>query len=203
MPETTGTEGLTIEGLTIEGLTTERLRALRYFETLTDGDAAHVLQEADRVTLAPGEVLFHQGDAGDSVFLLVCGRMQIRVDVPGPEDHILAELEAGAIFGEMALLLDRPRTGSACALEECELLRLYRDKFRADLHGGARWAQRLLMATAQVLAQRLDSVNCQVIELSQAVREVEAEASASSMPPVARVAELDQLRKRLFSEWSF
>jgi len=180
-------------------LTPAQVRGFRYLEALTEAEAAQVLRKAVPIRLEAGETLFQQASEGHSVYLLSRGRVEIRVDIPGPEDHILAELERGAILGEVALLLDRPRTGSAVALEPCELWEITREAFEADLRSGEGWALKFLLATARVLAHRLDTVNQQVVEFASAARQVAAEQAPAS----TRVAELDRLRQRLFSDWSF
>jgi len=63
-----------------------------------------VLSMARRRRFAKGMVLFHEGDPGDSLHLLVSGRVAIRVGTPDGDVATLAVLGVGAAFGEQALI---------------------------------------------------------------------------------------------------
>ena len=79
--------------------------------------------EADRVVLAAGEWLFHQGDAPDGLYVVLSGRLQVmREDGDGAEP--LRELGRGAVLGELALLSGGARTAGVRARRDSELLRL-------------------------------------------------------------------------------
>lgn len=67
--------------------------------------------------LAPGEDLFHEGDLGDEMYVVLEGRVMIYKDIPGAGEEALAFLERGDYFGEMALIDREPRSASARADE--------------------------------------------------------------------------------------
>jgi CPA1 family monovalent cation:H+ antiporter len=76
----------------------------------------------------PGERIVRRGERGDAMYFIASGAVEVqREDV----DHI--RLGTGDFFGEMALLLRRPRTADVVALGYCRLLMLPRDAFRAFL----------------------------------------------------------------------
>ena len=80
------------------------------------------------VTLAQGDMLFRQGDPGDSMYILDRGLLEVRThDEQG--EHVLDRLDAGAGVGEMALLTGRPRTADVIALVDSRLLRIAREGF--------------------------------------------------------------------------
>ena len=82
-----------------------------------------------------GEVLFHQGDPGDSLFIVTAGAVKILLPSEEGDEAILATVRPGAFFGELALLDGAPRSATAVALEPTETLVLPRDRFRlADRH---------------------------------------------------------------------
>lgn len=65
--------------------------------------------------LPPGEMIFHEGDAGDSMYVVLEGQVRISKNIPGAGEEALAFLERGDYFGEMALIDDRPRSADARA----------------------------------------------------------------------------------------
>lgn len=79
--------------------------------------------------MADGEVLFLKGDEPDGLYGVLGGRVKICVDSGGGKEIILNILEAGEIFGEIALLDGEPRTADARAMGPASLLLLRRRDF--------------------------------------------------------------------------
>ncbi len=80
-----------------------------------------------------GEVLFHEGDPGDALFIVASGAVKVVVPSEEGDEAILATLRRGDFLGELALLDGAPRSASAIALEPTEVMALPRDQFRALL----------------------------------------------------------------------
>jgi CRP/FNR family cyclic AMP-dependent transcriptional regulator len=68
-----------------------------------------------------GQVLFHEGDDGDDMYIIQSGRVAIKKKVKDG-DTTLAVLEKGDFFGEMAILERLPRSASAEVVEEGDLI---------------------------------------------------------------------------------
>jgi CRP/FNR family cyclic AMP-dependent transcriptional regulator len=77
-----------------------------------------------------GEVVFHLGDPGDALFIIVSGTVKISLPAESGEEAILTTLRPGEVFGELALLDGAPRSATATALEPIETLILPRERFR-------------------------------------------------------------------------
>lgn len=80
-------------------------------------------------SLRAGEVLFEEGDDGDDAYILLSGRLRVAVKTETGGRHIISELGAGELVGEIALLAGRPRTATVFAARDCELARLSRQSF--------------------------------------------------------------------------
>lgn len=77
-----------------------------------------------------GETIFHQGDPGDSLFIIEEGAVKIVLPSPeGEEAAIIATLGRGDFFGELALLDDLYRSATAVAVEATQALVLRREQF--------------------------------------------------------------------------
>src|SRR6266513_1097156 len=65
-------------------------------------------KESDTLQLAPGDFLFHEGDKGHKMYVLLEGEMEILLG-----DLVLETARPGALIGEMALIDESPRTASS------------------------------------------------------------------------------------------
>lgn len=91
------------------------------FAGLPAADVEAVLTAARRRTFAKGEVVFHHGDPGDSLHLVVAGRFAIRVMTPLGDVATLDIRGPGGSFGEMALVdPEARRAATVQALEPAE-----------------------------------------------------------------------------------
>jgi NTE family protein len=83
------------------------------------------------VTLPEGDVLFAQGDEGDSMYLLQSGVVGVRIAHADGRLVNIARLAPGAIVGEMALLSGSKRSATVFAMNDAGLLRVTKDQFQA------------------------------------------------------------------------
>ena len=97
--------------------------------SLPEADAREILSAARRRRFDRHEVVFHEGDPGDSVHLIDRGRVALRVMTPLGDTVTLRILGPGAVFGELALLDPAPRNATIVALERTHTLSLHRDHF--------------------------------------------------------------------------
>ena len=98
------------------------------FTLIDDQERATLAELLDTRRFDIGETIFHQGEAGDEIFMVRNGRVQVFVTSDTGEKIILGENERGDVFGEISLLDGGPRTASAVAVESTETLTLDRDK---------------------------------------------------------------------------
>jgi CRP-like cAMP-binding protein len=84
------------------------------------------------LVVAPGTVIFRQGDPGDKFYLIRTGRVRVFREDAGLETE-LSVLQAGDDFGEMALFMDEPRSATVAALEETRLMVLSKEQFQSIL----------------------------------------------------------------------
>jgi CRP-like cAMP-binding protein len=126
----------------------ESLRSIAFFGGL-DGPALERLAAGMRARrFRRGEVIFHVGDPGDALFIIVVGEVKISLPSETGEEAILATLRAGDVFGELALLDGAPRSASATALSVTETVVLPRDRFRELIANEAAVRDALLASIA-------------------------------------------------------
>ncbi|MFO7961019.1 MAG: cyclic nucleotide-binding domain-containing protein [Nitriliruptoraceae bacterium] len=99
-------------------------------------ELAATLDRTDLVTLAPGEVLFSEGDDADAAYLVISGRVRVlRHDRDGTIVEPAGEVGTGELVGEHALLTEAPRDATVLAARRSQLARLPRSGFEAFLLG--------------------------------------------------------------------
>ena len=110
----------------------ELLRANPIFAPLPPATIENLAMKLIPVSVAAGEIVFRQGDHGDLFYIVEDGRCEISID-----GEKVADAWPGEAFGEIALLRDIPRTGTAKAVDDTKLLALERDEFIAAVTGHA------------------------------------------------------------------
>ena len=118
----------------------EQLRRLRLlgnvplFSGLNRHQLGKLLVKLFEKRYPAGETIFHEGDPGKALFVVLDGKVSIVRTADGAE-KLLAVLAPGAYFGELALIDDHPRFASARADESSLLLILYKSHFDELIEG--------------------------------------------------------------------
>ena len=98
-------------------------------ETLDDDEEREVLAVARRRRFKRNEVVFHDGDPGDTLHFVVDGHFAIRIATPLGDQAMVRVFGPADYFGELAMLSPGPRHGSAVSLDGGETLSVHRDDF--------------------------------------------------------------------------
>lgn len=132
----------------------DHLRALSLFSDLTLQELAIVDAVLHRRDYLAGEVIFDEGDVGQTVNILLEGEVTI-CRQGNPENGQLARLGPGEFFGELGLLEDSVRTAQALAATDCRLLVLFRDDFDGLMDSHLRIAHKIGRQLLRHLGLRL------------------------------------------------
>jgi signal transduction histidine kinase/FixJ family two-component response regulator len=142
------------------------------FSSLSDDELHELGRLAATVPVSPDEVLFHEGEAGSSLFVVVSGTVRLSTTDENGRVQPTALLGAGQIFGEMAVLDGSPRSATAIATADARLARIENrdlDRLAAkfpDSRG------RILREGLRLVSARLRKSNASFWELAQnAMRE--------------------------------
>jgi len=125
------------------------LHAHAVFGCLTGAEIEELVQQCPSVLFAPAELLVQQGAPGDSMFLLVRGRSEVRLLRNGSES-VVTTLGPGDCLGEMSLLTGEARTATAVAAEEVEAVEITKAALTVLLSQNPNLLSRL----GELLAQR-------------------------------------------------
>ncbi|MEN8181800.1 MAG: Crp/Fnr family transcriptional regulator [Myxococcota bacterium] len=111
-----------------------------------------LLQAARNRHVSAGQELFHKGDSGSQVFVILSGRLKVMTTSSDGDDIVFGLMDPGEVFGELGLLLEEgTRTATIAAVDDCELLALDRRDFLPFLRSHPDAAIKLLEALAERL----------------------------------------------------
>ncbi|APV44175.1 cAMP-binding domain of CRP or a regulatory subunit of cAMP-dependent protein kinase [Dehalogenimonas formicexedens] len=106
------------------------LKSSFLFSSISDQDLADLLARAEEKQFVQGEYFFWEGGAPDNFFLLISGRVKVIKHGSQGRETAVAFFSPGEIFGEVAVLEDKPYPASAVALETSAALSINRQAFR-------------------------------------------------------------------------
>jgi len=132
-------------------MTIEALRSVPLFASLDD-EAARTLRDLMSVREAPpGTLLFKMGDPGDAMYLIEAGQVRIYLHDADGENLMLAELNDGDFFGEMAIIDGKPRSANAAVVRQACLAVLAREDFLRFVRGNPDVALEMVSAISERL----------------------------------------------------
>jgi len=140
----------------------EVLRTVPIFSELSDEDITSLAKLASRKRYPKDTVVFFENEEGDFFFTILEGRIKVTILGDDGREVILSVLGPGDFFGEMALLDNEPRSATAIAVEESELLSLHRNDFQTVLNDN----KSITSALIRVLSARLRRANHQISTLA-------------------------------------
>lgn len=126
-----------------------RLRRVDLFEALSEEETRRLSDRARIEQFFNDETVVRQGEPGDSLYIVDEGRVQVVVHHDGRSER-LAELESGAILGEMALMTGAERTATIATLEPTRFFVIDREAFRETLMENPQIAEQI----SEILAHR-------------------------------------------------
>jgi CRP-like cAMP-binding protein/Fe-S-cluster-containing hydrogenase component 2 len=129
-----------IEGIYAERAVKTYLRKVPLFSTLDDSTLEKLEVGVKLKSYKPGDIIFNEGDQGDSLYVIRTGFVKITKKHMDKE-QIIAYLSQGNYFGEMALLEDEKRTASVSAFTNVEVLQVLKEDFNMLLNADPKLAE--------------------------------------------------------------
>jgi CRP-like cAMP-binding protein len=130
------------------------LRQLSLFATLSRRELRIIDGLLHERRYLKGEIIFDEGEEGQTVHVVIAGRVLI-CRQGEPEAGRVTEIDAGVVFGELALLENAPRALQARAEEDCVLASLSRGDFESLLDTHAVIGSKILLQLARQLGRQL------------------------------------------------
>jgi len=132
-------------------------------------------------TFAPGDVIIHEYEYGETAFVIERGRVEVSRMEDGRRVPI-ASLESGQTFGEMSLIDEKPRSATVTAVEETTIREIHRDEFFTHLKEDSGACANLL----RQLLERLREADNKILRMQKDSRtpSIHPDPAATAAPAV-------------------
>jgi CRP/FNR family cyclic AMP-dependent transcriptional regulator len=111
----------------------QSLARIPLFQRLEPHELEHLAEDVEQVNYKAGEIIFHEYDKGDALYVVEDGSVRIWVTDEDVQQVTLTELSPGQFFGELSVLDRGQRSSSASAIGDTHLHRLSSDSFQKFL----------------------------------------------------------------------
>ncbi len=132
-------------------VSTAVLKAVPLFASFPEDQLRMLTTMVTRRSAARSTTIMAGGDATDSLYIVLSGRLKVMMSDSDGKEVILSILGPGEFFGEMGLIDDEPRSASVVTIEPCELLAIAKRDFKKCLTENNEMA----MAVMRGLVKRL------------------------------------------------
>ncbi len=136
--------------------TLEILKSIPIFKSLTYQELEKLRTLFYERTYKKGEFIFREGQPGAGMFIIIEGEVEIKLERSG---EVLAVLKTGDFFGEIALLLDIPRTATAQAKTFSKIYMFFKEDLLKLLQKTPKMGNKILLELSKVIAYRLMETN--------------------------------------------
>lgn len=142
----------------------EVLHLMPPFQDLSSTHIRNITSMMHNRVYLPGEMIFHQGDPGSGLYIIINGQVVIKQE---EEKNCweLAKLNRGDFFGELALLDNEVRSASAYALEDTQLAVIFKPDLDSFISTYPKEGSKVLKGIAQIIAIRLRNLNQDYFQL--------------------------------------
>jgi CRP/FNR family transcriptional regulator, cyclic AMP receptor protein len=131
------------------------------FQGIDPEVAAPIIKELEYVDVSRGEVIFAEGEPGDSLYIVLSGKVKVSRRAQDGRENMLAVMGPSELIGELSLFDPGPRTATALAITDTRLAKLKQSMLRPWITQHPEIALQLL----HVLARRLRRTNDIVADL--------------------------------------
>ncbi len=136
----------------------EILRRIPLFANVESAKLKLMCFASERITYKSGQSLFEQGDVGDAAFIIIEGTADVIVTHEAP--LVVAQVGKDDIVGEIAILVDIPRTATVTATSDLTTLKITKDLFFRMITDFPEMGVEIM----RVLAQRLEQTTAQLLQ---------------------------------------
>ena len=173
------------------------LNEIPLFQGITQDQMIDVLRMLRPISFQPGELIFREGDVGLAAFVIQSGAVEIFIQAQ-PSAVVVARLQEGEIFGELALIDGSTRSAGARAITACDILCIEKKEFdylRSQLRPVA---FHLLRRFSDELCARIRDTNEQIDQILVSGKNVKR---GGAIVTSARITPIPAEKPSLIQKW--
>lgn len=140
------------------GLLEDAIRGNYLTNGLSEEEISLLAANGEEVSFPAGDVIVRQFDREADLYMVLEGKVAINAS----NGDLVARIKAGGVFGEIALLDDRPRSATVMAETDVKLVKFSAENIRALLDNHCHISNVILRNIGRVLCERLRSANLQI-----------------------------------------
>jgi CRP/FNR family transcriptional regulator, cyclic AMP receptor protein len=177
----------------------EELKHIAVLQAMDSEALARLGAALEEKDYADGQTVFAEGDPGDSMYFIVkgCIRIEKRAQATSAVHKVLAVLEAGDYFGEMALLDQKPRSASAVAAGGATILRLSKAAFDQMQAKSTVAGMSVLFAMIRTSSERIRRLSTQLVVYDEVGKAIGEARELQTLLDVI----LQQLASATYADW--
>ncbi len=166
----------------------EFLSSVEFFKDLNKSALKTLVEDFEPVYLRGQETLLHEGDLGDDMFVVVHGRLRVFLHADKENEEAISEVGAREAVGEIAILVDKPRTATVKAIRDTVLIKLSKKNYYkfVNVHpeSGLNMAKACIERLLKVAARGKTSKNVSTVAF------IPLQDSAPSIQLITKLAEV-------------
>lgn len=139
------------------------LKKIPLFSDMPTPTLRKVLNICSKVALNEGQYLCKKGDQSNAMFILLSGRLAVKIDNPTP----VAFIEPVNSIGEMGVFTGEPRTATVQALQKSALLLLKRSELQHLIKHDTDFGVKIMSKVIGILSERIDADNKRMQEFQK------------------------------------
>jgi CRP/FNR family cyclic AMP-dependent transcriptional regulator len=143
------------------------LKQVPLFSDLTPKELTEVEKIVHRRKYKKNETIIRRGDPGLGMYIIIEGSVEIVDEDEKADKRTLAKLSDGSFFGDMALLDEDPRSASAIASVDSEVMGFFRPDFLDLIYRKPKLGIKVLLALARVTGARLRQTNELLVKIQE------------------------------------
>lgn len=137
---------------------------IELFHGLVGYEIDSIVQVCQERSYRRGELIFSGGSTGDELYIVKSGKVAIQMGGRGHSPAtVIHVIEPNQVFGEMALIDQESRAASAKAINDCEVLLLYRNDLSRVFEANPHIGHVVMHNLAAVVSSRLRKTNLQLL----------------------------------------
>jgi CRP/FNR family transcriptional regulator, cyclic AMP receptor protein len=141
------------------GVKESSLARVPLFAGLPEDDLRTLASHAVARRFRKNTIVVSMGEESDTMYIVLSGRLRVYIDDDEGNEITMRLLEAGDVFGELALLSGAPRSANVMTIEDCELSIVSRSRFMECLAANSQVASRIIRALVHLIHELTDDVS--------------------------------------------